>query len=326
MKQWIAGLLCAVLLLSLMGCGEMPDPVLPAQQPETPVEEEAPAEEVPVEEEIPEEEVTPEAEETPVEEDTPAEEPPVDEEAVFEDELRLNDRWIGIWSSTEGEQTDPVAEYHNTYIALFEDGMAFRMTIRQLGVGRWQQTETGELYVLFDPCLYFEEGKGWQKAETGAETMYVYDEDQNLLLQDAAEEQPYFGQSVYYPANRADAYETIRENMAEYEEYGSNTWMTQWDMNMGSKTVADLYAGLESRIYLHLIRTLEPEQAQLLQADEEAWLADRQEQVRQVGEEYEGGTIKALMVNTRHSSLTTERIEVLLTVLETGSLDALQEQ
>ena len=113
MKRWIIVLLSFVMLINMAACGSKTENVAPMEEPSV--------------SENSDEVLTQKSEE--VHEEQPEEE---SELAAPENEEKLPQDIVGIWSSEDGLQADGTAEYHNYYICLFENGMTFHFGWRVL--------------------------------------------------------------------------------------------------------------------------------------------------------------------------------------------------
>ena len=105
----------------------------------------------------------------------------------------------------------------------------------------------------------------------------------------------------------------MADHINAYETAGEEAWMSQADMNMGSGTVAKLWEGLKLSLLAYLMQTVDDPDA--LQAEETAWMAERDEALDDVYEEYAGGSVAPMQVAMENSRLTEERFEALLELL-----------
>jgi len=297
MKHFLHILLCILLLLSFTGCGTRPTPTVPEKAPvqDTPKQEQPPAEAPP--------QTQPEEEEPTASEEEPT---------VPEDAQRPV---TGIWSTEEGQQTDPVLEYQNCYVCIFENGTAMRYGPRQLELGSWHIPETGEIHVRYSHVLTDIPGEGWRETDTEAEAVYSHDPETNTLTQLSSQPESLFSaNSIHVPAHREDACRKAMEKLEAYGAYGHENWMSQTDLNLGSGTLAALYEGLEACLHTMAMEQL-PQEAEALSQQEVIWQAAKLLRLEAVQKEYEGGSIAPLMVNEENIAYTASRIEALLFIL-----------
>ena len=313
MKRWMVTLLCFAMLLSMSACSSktesaapMEDPVVSGNSGEDPVQKI---------EEISEEEPKEESKEE------PKEEPKEDHKSpAAENEDKLPQSVVGIWSSKEGLQTDDAAECHNYYVCLLEDGMAFRFSWSVMGIGTWIVGEKGHIQVFYDRNSPAGLAEGWEEYDYFDETVYSVEQETGMLhLLSSNSDNDFSSVERYYPADRADAVEKGLAYLKNYHDQGLQHWMTQRELNSGTSAVAAVYDGLERYTYDLVRKNLSEEKAMQLASEEEAWRTDKEIRLQDVKAEFEGGSMMAMMVNETRSVLADLRIDSLLDMDGAGS-------
>lgn len=224
MKKYLLILLAVLLTVCLTACIKV--------EIVTPGAKEEPVKEVVQEEVVQESSVQEETvEEAPVEgqvtESTPA---------TAEEELWKN--CIGVWSSAPGVQTDPVAQYHNYYVCLFENGTCVRFGWRLMDVA--ETTVYGNMITTMGGASCSSgAGEGWTANGPADWVTYEFDKDKYILRVIESVEEDVTGSTdwpkTYYPANRADAYEACARYLSYLDDL---TWESGVD-NLIQKTETD---------------------------------------------------------------------------------------
>ncbi len=94
--------------------------------------------------------------------------------------------------------------------------------------------------------------------------------------------------------------------------------LTQLDMNMKSKELYDLWDGALNYLWGELKNTLPEDEFAALTDEQLQWIADKEKRVEEVGKDYGGGSIYALIVNDEAARITQERVYELYGLLCVG--------
>ena len=94
--------------------------------------------------------------------------------------------------------------------------------------------------------------------------------------------------------------------------------LTQLDMNMKSGELYDLWDGALNYLWGELKNTLPEDEFAALTDEQLQWIADKEKRVEEVGKDYEGGSIYALIVNDEAARITQERVYELYGLLCVG--------
>jgi len=197
----------------------------------------------------------------------------------------------GIWQSEDG-----------SYVCIFPNGCALYFDDAELREGTWlEDTQT----IVAEFTSGAEKGEQWEYSVKESSVRYEYDAGSGNLLAD--------GKEKYAPVVTEEAFRAAAEHIDLYEEAGDRAWMSQVEMNTGTGTVSELWDGLEAQLFAYLKQTAEDPEA--LQLEEDAWVAERLEEVSAAYEEYAGGSIAVLVAASESSRITKEHIEDLLVKL-----------
>ena len=102
-----------------------------------------------------------------------------------------------------------------------------------------------------------------------------------------------------------------KEKADAHEAKGANL-MTQTDMNFHSSELYKIWDDAINEIWALLDDNLERELFYTIQAEQIAWITEKETEIQKIQEEYNGGSITALACNTKAAQMTEERIDELL--------------
>ena len=92
--------------------------------------------------------------------------------------------------------------------------------------------------------------------------------------------------------------------------------LTQFDMNMKSGELYDLWDGALNYLWGELKNTLPEDEFAALTDEQLQWIADKEQAVAEAGKPYEGGSIYSLIVNDEAACITQERVYELYELLK----------
>lgn len=203
-------------------------------------------------------------------------------DAVYEEFRHGNDR---IGDTVCGD----VAEYWSCYLA----GIVYPVT------EDWKETT---LVPMLD------------EAEEFCDSM-VLQEQPFHALNNEAQQQGFtscdIGESIQnrltYMEEQSDALERdIQENAS----------LTQADLNVKSQELYDMWDSMLNEVWETLKQTQDAETMEKLNVQEREWIAWKERQIREAGEEFEGGSLQPMVCAQRAAELTRERVYELIAVLD----------
>lgn len=103
--------------------------------------------------------------------------------------------------------------------------------------------------------------------------------------------------------------DAIKKSLAEDD-------LTQFDLNMKSKELYDLWDGALNYLWGELKMTLPEDEFAALTQEQLQWIEDKERAVTEAGKLYEGGSIYALIVNSEAAAITEARVYVLYGLLK----------
>lgn len=119
-----------------------------------------------------------------------------------------------------------------------------------------------------------------------------------------------------YDMGEADAYMTsVKAQSAALKKSLAEDALTQFDMNMKSKELYDLWDGALNYLWGELKNCMPEDEFAKLTEEQLQWIADKEKSVEEVGREFEGGSIYALIVNDEAAAITEERVYELYELL-----------
>lgn len=204
-------------------------------------------------------------------------------DAVYEEFRHGNDR---IGDTVCGD----VAEYWSCYLA----GIVYPVT------EDWKETT---LVPMLD------------EAEEFCDSM-VLQEQPFHALNNEAQQQGFtscdIGESIQnrltYMEEQSDALERdIQENAS----------LTQADLNVKSQELYDMWDSMLNEVWETLKQTQDAETMEKLNVQEREWIAWKERQIREAGEEFEGGSLQPMVCAQKAAELTRERVYELIAVLDT---------
>lgn len=203
-------------------------------------------------------------------------------DAVYEEFRHGNDR---IGDTVCGD----VAEYWSCYLA----GIVYPAT------EDWKET-------TLVPML--------EEAEEFCDSM-VLQEQPFHALNNEAQQQGFtscdIGESIQnrltYMEEQSDALERdIQENAS----------LTQADLNVKSQELYDMWDSMLNEVWETLKQTQDAETMEKLNVQEREWIAWKERQIREAGEEFEGGSLQPMVCAQKAAELTRERVYELIAVLD----------
>ena len=203
-------------------------------------------------------------------------------DAVYEEFRHGNDR---IGDTVCGD----VAEYWSCYLA----GIVYPVT------EDWKETT---LVPMLD------------EAEEFCDSM-VLQEQPFHALNNEAQQQGFtscdIGESIQnrltYMEEQSDALERdIQENAS----------LTQADLNVKSQELYDMWDSMLNEVWETLKQTQDAETMEKLNVQEREWIAWKERQIREAGEEFEGGSLQPMVCAQKAAELTRERVYELIAVLD----------
>lgn len=103
--------------------------------------------------------------------------------------------------------------------------------------------------------------------------------------------------------------DAIKKSLAEDD-------LTQFDLNMKSKELYDLWDGALNYLWGELKTTLPEDEFSVLTQEQLQWIEDKERAVTEAGKLYEGGSIYALIVNSEAAAITESRVYELYGLLK----------
>ena len=103
--------------------------------------------------------------------------------------------------------------------------------------------------------------------------------------------------------------DAIKKSLAEDD-------LTQFDLNMKSKELYDLWDGALNYLWGELKTTLPEDEFSVLTQEQLQWIEAKEQAVTEAGKDYEGGSIYALIVNSEAAAITESRVYELYGLLK----------
>ena len=121
-----------------------------------------------------------------------------------------------------------------------------------------------------------------------------------------------------------DIGESIRHRLTYMEEQSDalereiqeNASLTQADLNVKSQELYDMWDSMLNEVWETLKQTQDAETMEKLNVQEREWIAWKERQIREAGEEFEGGSLQPMVCAQRAAELTRERVYELIAVLD----------
>jgi len=125
------------------------------------------------------------------------------------------------------------------------------------------------------------------------------------------------GFSSYDISGRLEEYMTfVKEESDKMKDSLEHEALNQFEMNMKSKELYDLWDGALNYLWDEVKDTLSEEEFASLLEEQRLWIAEKEKAVKEEGKESEGGSIYALIVNMKAAELTEERVYELYELLK----------
>ena len=121
-----------------------------------------------------------------------------------------------------------------------------------------------------------------------------------------------------------DIGESIRHRLTYMEEQSDalerdiqeNASLTQADLNVKSQELYDMWDSMLNEVWETLKQTQDAETMEKLNVQEREWIAWKERQIREAGEEFEGGSLQPMVCAQKAAELTRERVYELIAVLD----------
>lgn len=127
--------------------------------------------------------------------------------------------------------------------------------------------------------------------------------------------------------------ESVENNVADKRDYESymaslkeqsdaikysleNEALTQYDMNMKSQELYQLWDNALNDLWKDIENTLQGEAYDLLLEKQLSWIEEKEKAVEEAGKEVEGGSMYPLVVNSEAAAITEERVYDLYEILK----------
>ena len=95
-----------------------------------------------------------------------------------------------------------------------------------------------------------------------------------------------------------------------------NASLTQADLNVKSQELYDMWDSMLNEVWETLKQTQDAETMEKLNVQEREWIAWKERQIREAGEEFEGGSLQPMVCAQKAAELTRERVYELIAVLD----------
>ncbi len=164
----------------------------------------------------------------------------------------------------------------------------------------------------------------------GAPTAELPEEYMNWVRNDMenpdALELPFYGLYNVTEQNGFSSYDTsdrIDDMMAATEEWAltiraslENDTLTQADMNVKAMELYETWDAALNTLWAELKDQMSEEEFEELLNEQRAWIAEKEQAVKEAGKEVEGGSLYALVVNMEAANITEERVYELYEMLK----------
>ena len=110
----------------------------------------------------------------------------------------------------------------------------------------------------------------------------------------------------------------VEEKAAIIETVLENDELNQTDMNMKSQELYELWDKALNDLWKELQNNLSEDQFEELKKEQLSWILRKEAEVEEAGQEFTGGSLHALVVNSEGARITKERVYILLSLLKDG--------
>lgn len=204
-------------------------------------------------------------------------EEPVAEDVMPEEEhvLSPEEQYIGIWSSDENGEKEPLR------LCFFENGSAFQFGRQTIGLGTWMIKDNGQLSARFEYCYTADPELTWKLLPKGdlPGLMLAETEGDILLVSDYSTQGIYKEAKQYHPVNKGNDYIACLEQLDAYYGEDMGAWLLIDGANQMRKVIVPVYSGLELLMYRCLLEVLPETEKALLINQELVWYGKKQERV-----------------------------------------------
>ena len=153
-----------------------------------------------------------------------------------------------------------------------------------------------------------------EEAEEFCDSMFLQEQPFHALNNEAQQQ----GFTSY------DIGESIQNRLTYMEEQSDalerdiqeNASLTQADLNVKSQELYDMWDSMLNEVWETLKQTQDAETMEKLNVQEREWIAWKERQIREAGEEFEGGSLQPMVCAQKAAELTRERVYELIAVLD----------
>ncbi len=128
------------------------------------------------------------------------------------------------------------------------------------------------------------------------------------------QEQGFAGHDII--ADFRDRYEFTREDTASMEQSMNHDALSQDQLNETSKSIYEEWDYVLNDLWSVLKRCLDTEQMQTLTQEQRAWIADKEQKIKETETEYDTDPRQTMLANQRAAHMTKERIQQLMEYLD----------
>lgn len=116
--------------------------------------------------------------------------------------------------------------------------------------------------------------------------------------------------------NKKNEFTKNADNLKRSLDNEESTWMTQLDINEGTKIYREKWNSLLEEIFDYLKYTLSVEDFNDLSEDELKWNEKKQREVEMKGKDFEGGSAQPCIMNMADIEMTSDRVYYLISLIE----------
>ena len=216
---------------------------------------------------------------------------------------------LGLWEYVSSHKV-------NGYVGIFENGSIIRFGSRWMDIGTWELNQFGEIDASFHLCYERQAGDVWELHSEIAKTSYAYEPAYaSIWMTSSTPTNDLTEAGGFKATNSYEAYASFSKQIDTFNEVDMNRWLSQWDINAGTKTVADLWIGLETDLYQYLLSQQSGNLLERLMEEEAQWARKKDDLVNKTKKEHENGSQCSMMMNLAKSRVTCERVSQLLEMM-----------
>ena len=109
---------------------------------------------------------------------------------------------------------------------------------------------------------------------------------------------------------------TVEEQSQAIKDFLEKEAVTQLDMNEKSKELYELWDGALNELWGILKTNLSEDEFAKLLDEQRAWIVEKEQAVEEAGQEFEGGSLYPLIVNSEAARITEDRVYELYEMLK----------